>query len=151
MELICGCFDRKARLERHEPWTCIEEKPGGAHMKWHLHTARWQVFPTYRFQYLTPRIRITPRDLVNTMLDTPRTLHFICSPMRASVILSEIQQLDVWNPLTIYEPIPVFWKNHSSMKSILILLFQDRCIPEELPPLTTVLPFIDILRYAVRD
>ncbi|KIK65488.1 hypothetical protein GYMLUDRAFT_240015 [Collybiopsis luxurians FD-317 M1] len=79
------------------------------------------------FQYLTPRIRITPRDLKDTPLDKPRTLHFICSPARASVILSEVKEVNGWNPLTIYEPIP------------------DRCIPEELPALAAILPSVDIL------
>ncbi|KAJ3867866.1 Ribokinase-like protein [Lentinula novae-zelandiae] len=78
------------------------------------------------FEYLTPRIRITPRDLTNTALDRPRMLHFICSPLRASTIISEAEE-EGWNPLTIYEPIP------------------DRCVPKELPALIRVLPSIDIL------
>ncbi|KAI0921496.1 hypothetical protein AcW1_004545 [Taiwanofungus camphoratus] len=58
------------------------------------------------FAYLTPRIRITPRDLVNTKLWRPSTLHFICSPTRAAAIISEVQEDTQWNPLTIFEPIP---------------------------------------------
>ncbi|KAF5393902.1 hypothetical protein D9757_000213 [Collybiopsis confluens] len=79
------------------------------------------------FQYLTPRIRITPRDLVKTPLERPRSLHFICSPARASVILSEVPEIHGWNPFVIYEPIP------------------DRCIPEELPALVAILPSVDVL------
>ncbi|KAJ6629207.1 Ribokinase-like protein [Mycena sp. CBHHK59/15] len=79
------------------------------------------------FNYLTPRIRITPHDLEGTRLARSNTLHFICSPSRASVIMSEVQQIDGWSPTTIYEPIP------------------DRCVPEELKPLVEVLPSIDIL------
>ncbi|KAJ3856946.1 Ribokinase-like protein [Lentinula lateritia] len=79
------------------------------------------------FEYLTPRIRITPRDLTNTALERPRMLHFICSPLRASTIISEAEEMEGWNPLTIYEPIP------------------DRCVPKELPALIRVLPSIDIL------
>ncbi|KAJ3723217.1 Ribokinase-like protein [Lentinula raphanica] len=79
------------------------------------------------FKYLTPRIRITPRDLVNTTLDRPKMLHFICSPSRAFVIVSETKDLEDWNPIMIYEPIP------------------DKCIPEELPALIRILPSIDIL------
>ncbi|KAJ3909214.1 Ribokinase-like protein [Lentinula edodes] len=79
------------------------------------------------FEYLTPRIRITPRDLTNTALDRPRMLHFICSPLRASTIISEAEEVEGWNPLTIYEPIP------------------DRCVPKELLALIRVLPSIDIL------
>ncbi|KAH9951812.1 Ribokinase-like protein [Amylocystis lapponica] len=82
---------------------------------------------TRGFAYLTPRIRITPRDLANTKLARPFTLHFICSPSRAASILSEVQEETLWNPITIYEPIP------------------DRCIPEELPAMTKILPFVTIL------
>ncbi|KAF9076417.1 Ribokinase-like protein [Rhodocollybia butyracea] len=79
------------------------------------------------FEYLTPRIRITPKDLACTTLDRPKMLHFICSPTRASVILSEVQEIESWNPLTIYEPIP------------------DSCVPEQLDALIRVLSSVDIL------
>ncbi|VDC06889.1 unnamed protein product [Peniophora sp. CBMAI 1063] len=78
------------------------------------------------FEYLTPRIRITPRDLVGTPLAEPRTLHFICSPQRAHVIVSELKELN-WAPITVYEPIPY------------------RCVPEQLPALINVLPDVHIL------
>ncbi|OCH94244.1 Ribokinase-like protein [Obba rivulosa] len=79
------------------------------------------------FQYLTPRIRITPRDLIGTKLEHPATLHFICSPSRASAIMSEVHADPEWKPITVYEPIP------------------DRCVPAELPALIKVLPYISIL------
>ncbi|KAF8665739.1 hypothetical protein AX16_000187 [Volvariella volvacea WC 439] len=79
------------------------------------------------FEYLTPRQRLTPRDLLGTKLQRPKSLHFICSPTRALAIASEIREVDGWKPLTIYEPIP------------------DRCVPEELPSLIEVLPDISIL------
>jgi len=79
------------------------------------------------FDYLTPRIRITSRDLTKTELAETSTLHFICSPSRAASILSEVREIDGWHPTTIYEPIP------------------DRCIPEELPALIHVLPSIAVL------
>ncbi|KAJ7499142.1 Ribokinase-like protein [Mycena latifolia] len=87
---------------------------------------------TYRgdfrsFNYITPRIRITPKDFQGTRLEKPNTLHFICSPSRASAIMSEVQQIPGWNPTVIYEPIP------------------DRCVPEELDPLVKVLPLVQIL------
>ncbi|KAJ7638633.1 Ribokinase-like protein [Roridomyces roridus] len=87
---------------------------------------------TYRgdhrsFDYLTPRIRITPRDLQGTRLENAATLHFICSPTRASAIMSEVQEISGWKPTVIYEPIP------------------DRCVPEELDALVTVLSQVDIL------
>ncbi|EMD41032.1 hypothetical protein CERSUDRAFT_111603 [Gelatoporia subvermispora B] len=79
------------------------------------------------FQYLTPRIRITPKDLIGTILERPATLHFICSPSRASAVMSEVQADSDWKPITVYEPIP------------------DRCVPKELPALIKVLPLISIL------
>jgi len=80
-----------------------------------------------RFEYLTPRVRLTPRDLNGTTLDRPKTLHFICSPTRALAIVAEAKEVEGWSPITIYEPIP------------------DRCVPEELPSLIEVLPSICIL------
>ncbi|KAG2152948.1 Ribokinase-like protein [Suillus clintonianus] len=79
------------------------------------------------FEYTTPRIRLTPRDLDSTRLTRPASVHFICSPTRALQIISEIQEIEGWNPTAIFEPIP------------------DRCIPEELPSLKAVLPHIAIL------
>jgi sugar/nucleoside kinase (ribokinase family) len=79
------------------------------------------------FEYITPRIRLTPRDLERARLTRPASVHFICSPTRALQIISEIQEIEGWNPTTIFEPIP------------------DRCIPEELPSLKAVLPHIAIL------
>jgi len=78
------------------------------------------------FQYLTPRIRLTPNDLKRTALANPKMLHFICSPTRSWEILSEVEA-EGWKPITIYEPIP------------------DRCIPDELPALKKVLHLICIL------
>jgi len=59
------------------------------------------------FQYLTPRLRITPRDLLGTCLSCPATIHFICSPTRAAVIMSQVAEVEGWSPISIYEPIPV--------------------------------------------
>ncbi|KAH9938441.1 Ribokinase-like protein [Fomitopsis serialis] len=79
------------------------------------------------FQYTTPRLRLTPRNLQETKLRRPEMLHFICSPTRAAAIISEVKESSDWNPVTIYEPIP------------------DRCVPEELQPLIGVLPSISVL------
>ncbi|KAJ7179329.1 Ribokinase-like protein [Mycena filopes] len=79
------------------------------------------------FDYITPRIRITPKDLLATRLENSATLHFICSPSRASVIMSQVRDTPGWTPTVIYEPIP------------------DRCVPEELAALVQVLPQISIL------
>ncbi|GAW01860.1 Ribokinase-like protein [Lentinula edodes] len=73
------------------------------------------------FEYLTPRIRITPRDLTNTALDRPRMLHFICSPLRASTIISEAEEVEGWNPLTIYEPIPMYILSPNAEEALSLL------------------------------
>ncbi|KAF7800009.1 hypothetical protein EIP86_011252 [Pleurotus ostreatoroseus] len=83
------------------------------------------------FRYLTPRVRITPKDLIGTDFDLPKMLHFICSPSRAAIILSEVRERSGWRPITIYEPIPP--------------QSQDRCVPEELSALLEVLPSLSIL------
>ena len=70
-----------------------------------------------RYEYLTPRVRLTPLDLRGTKLEKPTTLHFICSPERASGIIKEIHQTPDWTPVTIYEPIPV---------SVVTLSFADK-------------------------
>lgn len=79
------------------------------------------------FEYLTSRIRLTPRDLDGTAFERPQTLHFVCSPARALSITSDIREVEGWSPITIYEPMP------------------DSCIPEKLPSLVEVLPSISIL------
>ncbi|KZS97999.1 Ribokinase-like protein [Sistotremastrum niveocremeum HHB9708] len=80
------------------------------------------------FNYLTPRIRLTPVDLEDVpSLARPDTIHFICSPSRAADILAEADNIQGWTPTTLYEPIP------------------DRCVPEELPALQKILSRIDIL------
>lgn len=72
---------------------------------------RWSggTYSAISFEYLTPRIRITPKDLFDTPLESPRQIHFVCSPTRASQILHDAHMYGVndWTPFTIYEPIPV--------------------------------------------
>ncbi|KAF8742078.1 pfkB family carbohydrate kinase, partial [Rhizoctonia solani] len=84
---------------------------------------------TREFIYLTPRIRLTPKDLTGTPLESPSQIHFVCSPARASQIMRDVDQYGIegWKPFTIYEPIPA------------------SCIPEELPSLRKILHRIDIL------
>ncbi|KAF8845706.1 Ribokinase-like protein [Paxillus ammoniavirescens] len=79
------------------------------------------------FEYLTSRIRLSPRDLHGTRLVRPGVVHFICSPTRALQIISEAKQVDDWKPIMIFEPVPF------------------RCVPEELSSLKTALPSIAIL------
>ncbi|KAG8691794.1 hypothetical protein FRC11_009559 [Ceratobasidium sp. 423] len=81
------------------------------------------------FDYLTPRIRLTPKDLPGTPLESPRQIHFVCSPTRATQIMHDADTYGAkdWKPFTIYEPIPF------------------RCVPEELPALKQILHRIDIL------
>ncbi|CAE6522159.1 unnamed protein product [Rhizoctonia solani] len=81
------------------------------------------------FDYLTPRIRLTPKDLLGTPLESPRQIHFVCSPTRAAQIMHDVDTFGPkdWEPFTIYEPIPIC------------------CVPEELPALKEILYRIDIL------
>ncbi|KAJ4472267.1 Ribokinase-like protein [Lentinula aciculospora] len=115
-------IERKLKVYGEEMWLCRPQIQAQTTRALNLYTGDHR-----GFQYLTPRIRITPRDLINTGLNRPRMLHFICSPVRASTILSEVRDIEGWSPLTIYEPIP------------------DRCVPKELPALIVILPSIDIL------
>jgi hypothetical protein len=71
-----------------------------------LHT-RLTSTRVHSFKYITPRIRITPHDLLNTKLERCEMLHFICSPSRAADILNEVKEVEGWQPTCIYEPIPV--------------------------------------------
>ncbi|KAG8830343.1 hypothetical protein FRC17_005029 [Serendipita sp. 399] len=77
------------------------------------------------FEYLTPRLRITPKDYTDEQRG--RYLHFICSPKRAKEIMSQVGGIPEWDPVTIFEPIP------------------DRCVPSELPALRDILQVIHIL------
>ncbi|KAG8700081.1 hypothetical protein FRC09_006180 [Ceratobasidium sp. 395] len=81
------------------------------------------------FDYLTPRIRLTPKDLPGTSLESASQIHFVCSPTRASQVIRDADTCGAadWVPFTIYEPIPF------------------RCVPEELPALKTILNRIDVL------
>ncbi|KAI6106739.1 Ribokinase-like protein, partial [Pisolithus croceorrhizus] len=79
------------------------------------------------FQYLTPRVRLTPRDLHGAGFAWPKALHLVCSPTRALEIISEVDEIHGWEPTMIFEPIP------------------DSCVPEELPSLVKALPLISIL------
>ncbi|ELU43167.1 PfkB domain-containing protein [Rhizoctonia solani AG-1 IA] len=85
--------------------------------------------PDMCFEYLTPRIRLTPKDLAGTPLESPRQIHFVCSPTRAYQIMQDADTYGVkdWKPFVIYEPIPF------------------RCVPEELPALRQILHRVDIL------
>lgn len=84
-----------------------EYVPGGQIRAFLISSYHMHNLPPSSFQYLTPRIRITPCDLTDTPLSRPTTLHFICSPARAAVIMSQVAQDESWSPLSIYEPIPV--------------------------------------------
>ena len=105
----------------------------------------WPFLISSRLQYLTPRVRITPRDLDGTKLSRPRAVHFICSPLRAAVIMSQVREIEDWDPVTIYEPVPVCI---SAFYYVVMPTFalQYSCIPNELPALICVLPDITVFR-----
>jgi hypothetical protein len=44
---------------------------------------------------------------MDTPLFRPTALHFICSPARAAVIMSQVAEVEGWSPVSIYEPVPV--------------------------------------------
>ena len=98
------------------------------------------------FEYKTSRIRLTPADLEGTKLAKPKMLHFVCSPSRALSIISEFNA--TWEPITIYEPIPVrrrYWSCWN--RSDLFCPSKICCMPDELDELTSVLRSISIFRY----
>lgn len=61
------------------------------------------------FQYLTPRARISPVQLPDTPFGAkaPSYVHFVCSPLRAAEIVSELDALDFVQCGKIWEPMPV--------------------------------------------
>jgi hypothetical protein len=84
--------------------------------------------PRKSFQYLTPRLRITPRDLLGTCLSHPATIHFICSPSRAAVIMSQVAEVEAWSPISVYEPIPVCMTPPLPHQCIIALFRRSRCL-----------------------
>lgn len=75
----------------------------------------------HRFEYTTPRLRITPNDLEGNKLEKPKIIHFICSPSRASAIMSEVK--GDWKPITVYEPIPVHVSSHHQLEPLITVLY----------------------------
>ncbi|KAJ7591301.1 Ribokinase-like protein [Mycena floridula] len=116
-------FEFQSQLEEYgkDMWT-FRDQPTGTTRALNSYKGDFR-----EFEYLTPRIRITPLDMRGTKMERAEFLHFICSPSRASEIMAEVQQVEGWHPTTIYEPIP------------------DRCVPEELPALIKILPLVSIL------
>ncbi|KAG9124934.1 hypothetical protein FRC07_009626 [Ceratobasidium sp. 392] len=119
------------------PWVQQELDNYGSNM-WHFRdqatTQTTRSLNRYRgehrdFEDLAPRIPVTPKDLVNTPLESPTQIHFVCPPTRASQIMHDAYTYGApgWVPFTIYEPYP------------------DSCIPEELPSLKKIFNRIDVL------
>ncbi|KAG8880447.1 hypothetical protein FRB98_005122 [Tulasnella sp. 332] len=79
------------------------------------------------FAYLTTKVRIEPDQFIGTPLARSKYLHFVCSPARAQKIMSQVEEVYGWQPVTVYEPIP------------------SSCTPQELPALRAILHKIDIL------
>lgn len=82
---------------------------------------------TRGFQYLSPRKKISPRDLHQAGLPPPGYLHFVVAPTRALEIIEELDRLG-WSDSVklIYEPIPFM------------------CIPSEMESLRKVLPRLEV-------
>ena len=105
MGATCGCFASTRTSKPLELSTHTAENIEGRLREATRLLMYSPADPEIRFEYTTPRIRITPKDLEGTRLANAKTLHFICSPTRALAIMSEVEE--GWEPTTIYEPIPV--------------------------------------------
>ena len=97
------------------------------------------------FKYLTPKLRLTPRDLTPEVLLETRSFHFICSPNRCVEMVEDLHSLRYQaekqaaltprstaaasssKPMIIWEPVP------------------DTCIPGNLPALISALARVDVL------
>ena len=82
----------------------------------------------FRFEYLTSRIRPVPRDLEGTAFAKPSYLHLVCVPERAVSFVAQIEAIEDWNPILIFEPM------------------EGSCTPGEFPTLKSILGQIDVLR-----
>jgi hypothetical protein len=102
----CGCSGTSLIIAQCGLSIIFEESIDGER----LITSRWLCISqdsVPSFEYKTPWIHLTPTDLEETKLARPKMLHFICSPSRALSIISKVNAS--WEPITIYEPIPVRW------------------------------------------
>ncbi|KAK9462864.1 Ribokinase-like protein [Lipomyces oligophaga] len=86
-----------------------------------------------QFRYQTEKKRITIEDMINSPLLGSRTFHLICSPGRASNLVTSLAEErhkrdpDLPEPIIVWEPVP------------------DNCTPEHLQACYAILPQIDIL------
>lgn len=86
------------------------------------------------FKYVTPKKRLTGRDLAGTPLLQSKAFHMVCSPDRCRELVNEITTLrkkeaapgTYVRPLFIWEPVP------------------DLCTPDELLNCTNTLPLVDV-------
>ncbi|KAK6512931.1 hypothetical protein TWF506_009093 [Arthrobotrys conoides] len=81
------------------------------------------------FKYLTPKLRLTPDDFVNTPLVNSRSFHLICSPDRCRDIINSLSSLrsSPKEPIMLWEPVP------------------NLCTPEELPTCLEVLKLVSVV------
>ncbi|KAK6346716.1 hypothetical protein TWF696_006830 [Orbilia brochopaga] len=83
------------------------------------------------FEYLTPKKRLTPADLVEPSLVDALSFHLICSPTRCIQIVNELLSLRTDSvteaPLLVWEPVP------------------DLCKPSELPTCLDALKLVSIV------
>ncbi|SPO26480.1 related to MAK32 protein [Ustilago trichophora] len=84
------------------------------------------------FDYLSPKIRLEPKDLMECTAVLPQWIHLICSPERALETIAQIEETrnqkeaaKEW-PKLIYEPIP------------------DSCVEESLDDCMKVLPRLEV-------
>ncbi|KAF2127613.1 PfkB family carbohydrate kinase-like protein [Dothidotthia symphoricarpi CBS 119687] len=87
------------------------------------------------FKYLTPKLRVNHRDVVDTPLLWSRSFHLICAPARCVELVENILALRAQSsnteshqrPLFIWEPVP------------------DLCTPDELPNCLQALKHVDVI------
>ncbi|KAK6507616.1 hypothetical protein TWF481_006042 [Arthrobotrys musiformis] len=81
------------------------------------------------FKYLTPKLRLTPDDFINTPLINSLSFHLICSPGRCKEIVNSLfsSRSSPEEPILLWEPVP------------------DLCTPAELPACLEVLKRVSVV------
>lgn len=110
-------------------------EPKGANQLRQCHTSY------HRFDYLSPKLRLDPPDLVlETHATLPQWIHCICSPERAKVIVEQIKHLDAERSQQGSSDSPARLRTRICWEPI-----PDSCVPENLAPCLDVMKDIDVI------
>ncbi|RPA74723.1 Ribokinase-like protein [Ascobolus immersus RN42] len=113
----------REEVERCEMRTVVRRREGRTTRGWNSYVEGERAF-----KYLSPKLRLEPKDLHQTGLYPFKSIHIICSPTRLRHILDEMTHLfPEQDPIIVFEPVP------------------DCCTPETLPELIELLPRIHVL------